>query len=396
VNIWKTCGIQIRRWLAPWILSGKVMEWWLQRQTTILAEEYSRFILGCTSKMPPKPENFRSVSGLKLNRILFICDNMWEQRELLPELAKLAQVDFVDVSPWRLTGRVSAEDRLDLDKVRIHLNKFLGRNYEAVVVYLNAALLSHDLFEILRPRTDGLLLGMNLDDKGSYPNYNVFQRSAQNYRRWAGYFDCNLTNSLAMVDIYKDDGHSCLYLPTGFHYDPRIHYFRPPSHFEYDLSFVGSCKHERRLFVEALQSKGLKISTFGGGWPQSQFNQEGASIYRNSLINLGIGYNLPGYQFTNLKNRDFECPGSGGCYLTTYDWELAGCYEIGKEILCYRDMNDFCEIYAHYRRRPEACIEIARAGFERARSQHTWAHRFASIFSTLGFSQNQFPLIRSL
>ena len=30
-------------------------------------------------------------------------------------------------------------------------------------------------------------------------------------------------------------------------------------------------------------------------------------------------------------------PCVGACYLTTYHWELAEMFEIGKEILCYRN-----------------------------------------------------------
>lgn len=113
---------------------------------------------------------------------------------------------------------------------------------------------------------------------------------------------------------------------------------------------------------------------------------DGPEIYRTTQLNLGIGFNLPGDRFTNLKNRDFECPGAGGCYLTTFDWELADLFDVGREILCYRTFADLCEMLLHYGRRPGACLEIARAGFERARREHTWAHRFAEVFRQAGLA----------
>jgi spore maturation protein CgeB len=38
-----------------------------------------------------------------------------------------------------------------------------------------------------------------------------------------------------------------------------------------------------------------------------------------------------------------------------------------------------------YEKKPEACLKIARAAFERAKKEHTWAHRFKKVFKTLGF-----------
>src|SRR4029450_9995183 len=100
---------------------------------------------------------------------------------------------------------------------------------------------------------------------------------------------------------------------------------------------------------------------FGQGWPKGQFANDGWQIYQESQLSLGIGYNLTGSQITNLKNRDFECPGAGGCYLTTFDWELAELFHVGREILCYRNVDEFVEMYSYYIRRPETCLAIARA-----------------------------------
>ena len=86
-----------------------------------------------------------------------------------------------------------------------------------------------------------------------------------------------------------------------------------------------------------------------------------------------------------MKNRDFECPGAGGCYLTTFDWELAELFRVGDEILCYRDLYDFSEVWSYYIKRPEKCREIALAGRQRAIKEHTWEQRFRVVLSKLGF-----------
>lgn len=376
---------KIRKALAGKLLHGGLRDAWLARLNRRLAAEYSEFILRRRAPTSVPKIKFPHVGGLKLERMLFVCDNMWERRELLPELQKIADVAFLDVRPFRQGGPATAEESLDWATLRSKVEELGDKTFDLVLVYLHASLISGDLLKMLRRKSRGAFVGMNLDDKTTYTEYTVYRGNAMGYRHWASAFDCNLSNSRNLVDIYRDDGFSCLYLPTGFHYNPAIHRFDPPSTFEWEISFVGSCKPERKILIDELSARGIEVKVFGGGWPGAQFSNEGSAIYRKTAINLGIGYNIPGKQITNLKNRDFECPGSGGCYLTTYDWELAGFFHVGKEILCYRDVDDLVEIFSFFRRRPEKCIEIAQAGFARCVREHTWAHRFKTVFEELGF-----------
>jgi spore maturation protein CgeB len=70
--------------------------------------------------------------------------------------------------------------------------------------------------------------------------------------------------------------------------------------------------------------------------------------------------------------------------LTTYNWELALHYEIGKEILCYRTVEELIEVFSYHRRRPKLCLEIARAAYRRCLTDHTWEKRFRELFQHLG------------
>jgi len=331
------------------------------------------------------------LSKEPLRKLLFICDNMWEERELLPELRAICETVFIDVHPWKLPAARTTDERLRVSEVLDALNAHRTTPFDAVVVYLNSSLLSEELIECIRRNWKCPMLGINLDDKTTYSDCDAFPGSARNYRRWAHAFDCNLSNSRSMVDLYRDEGFPCLYLPTGFHFDPRIHCAEPATSYDRLLSFVGSCKPERRLFIEELAKRGIAVELYGGGWKGAQFTNEGWRIYRGTQLNLGIGFNVPGDQITNLKNRDFECPGAGGCYITTYDWELAGLFHAGREILCYRNVDEFVELYCYYSRRPEACREIAQAGMARARREHTWEQRFRATFTELGFALQALP-----
>ena len=374
---------RLRRWISRFFLHGTLLGIWLRRLSARLGRAYSRLLIDRVRQ--PLAGTVRSVPRPAPKEILFLCDNMWERRELLPELEKICTVTFLDAGKWKLPARRVADERLAIAQVLAVIGELRNRAFDVIFVYLNSALLSDELLALLRATWSCPIVGLNLDDKTTYASYGIMRSSADNYRRWAARFDCNLTNSCAMVDVYRAEGFPSLYLPTGFHYDPAKILGEPPPAFEHALTFVGSRKPERAQFIAELAARGIATKVFGNGWPGARFTNEGWQIYRASQLNLGIGYNLTGTQFTNLKNRDFECPGSGGCYLTTYDWELANLYEIGREILCYRNLDELVELYCHYIRDPEACRKIARAGFLRATREHTWERRFRRVLAELGF-----------
>jgi hypothetical protein len=375
---------KIRNTVARALSRGTLGRKWIAVKANRAAESYQRTLLANSSAAPVPGRPISKSTPLR--RLLFICANMWERRELLPELQKICEVEFVDAAPLTKFAWRPVDARLDTPALIQKLGALKNANFDLVIVYLSSALLSDELLTFLRKTWPCPLVGMNLDDKTSYAPADVFKSWAGNYRAWAGRFDCNLSNSASMVDVYRADGFNCLYAPTGFHYDPAIHKFERRAVFDYKLSFVGTRKPERAQFVDALRSRGIHVDVFGHDWDGAKFTDEGWKVYRASQLNLGISYNLPGTQCTNLKNRDFECPGAGGCYITTFDWELANLLDVGKEILCYRDLTDFIEQYTWYSRRPDVCQRIAEAGHRRCVNEHTWQKRFTRAFAELGFA----------
>ena len=150
-------------------------------------------------------------------------------------------------------------------------------------------------------------------------------------------------------------------------------------------SFVGSRRTERDIFFRRLRGFGVPIEPVGFGWPDSEGGKTPELIYRSSMMNLGIGFAAPSQTLTTLKTRDFECPGAGACYLTTYNWELALHYDVGRELLCYRSEAELVELFSFYRQRPELCLKIARAAQRRCLAEHTWEKRFRQVFKAAGF-----------
>jgi spore maturation protein CgeB len=60
-------------------------------------------------------------------------------------------------------------------------------------------------------------------------------------------------------------------------------------------------------------------------------------------------------------------------------------WELGAEILCYRNIEELIEMYSWYGKRPEVCLKIAQAAWRRAVAEHTWERRFRKIFEQSGF-----------
>lgn len=197
--------------------------------------------------------------------------------------------------------------------------------------------------------------------------------------------DLNLTSSPRSRLKYQAEGGLALFWPEGA--NPEIHkpYDVP---FEYDVSFVGGRYGYRPLLVEFLRQRGVKVAAFGPGWDGGMLSaDEMIGLYSRSRINLGFGGIGHMVKVQHLKGRDFEIPMSGGLYLTSYNPELEECYEIGKEVVCYKDKWDCLEKIKYYLTHPHEAELVRRAGRARALRDHTWECRLEKVFRIVGVLQ---------
>jgi spore maturation protein CgeB len=87
---------------------------------------------------------------------------------------------------------------------------------------------------------------------------------------------------------------------------------------------------------------------------------------------------------TNLKGRDFEIPATGrGLYLTSFSSDLGACFEIGREIQCYRGVEEMTELVRLHLRDRERSKAMAIRARERCVAAHQWKHRFETILRAL-------------
>ena len=375
-----------RETLARLLLRGRILRCWVSRKVKKLETQYVRELVTRSQSPAPTESRPKPVSpGTPLKRILFIGQILWEDTQLIPELEKIAAVSVLDLknvaaSPTRSRSEAACQT----------LERFIGEHQDMrpdiVLFYADSTLLSNDAFQLLRGTWAAPIIGMNLDEKIQFLDYGLFSRGADNYERWAPRFDFNLSNSLAVCDWYRRLGLPSHYMPEGTRSQPMPQVDAGGRDFKWNVSFVGSRKPEREAFIENLQAKGIQVDLFGQGWSHSQWQDDTREIFTHSRINLGLGFASPSTKLTTLKGRDFECPGAGGCYATTFNWELPLHFDIGREILCYQSLEELVELICWHRQRPELCRQIGLRAHARCQRDHTWEKRFRPVFQSLGFA----------
>ncbi len=373
---------KLRRWLKQLLLRGAVLRWWAARRFRQADAIYLRELVRVSREPLPSLVPVRLKHGRPIANFTLIGDFLWEADELVPELQRFLEVQTCNLRPvLRDAPRDEDPAVTTVRAVREFLADSTLVEPDILMLYARPGLLSDEVFSVLRARWSCPIIGMNLDEKIESLPEQAFAENHGGYARWVPFFDINLTNALAVTDWYRARGQPVIYFPHGFKRPKEP----PPAvcpRYEYELSFLGAQKSDRERVARELHEAGLPLKLFGRGWPGSGWIDDPVAIFRRSQINLGFGFATSA--LTNLKGRDFECTGAGGCYLTTYNWELAPFFENGKEILLYREVPELIEIFSYYRRRPEACATIAQAAYTRSLREHTWERRFRDLFQQLG------------
>jgi len=135
-------------------------------------------------------------------------------------------------------------------------------------------------------------------------------------------------------------------------------------------------------------------------WKNPKNEQEKAEIINHSKIHIGLNRVrgdweddlkalLPDYPldkhglFYQLKGRLFQAVGAGAMTLNEYCPDLEDMFEIGQEIVTFQfgAVEEMREKLAWYLRHDWERERIAKAGYERARKEHTFTARINQIFA---------------
>ncbi|HEX8903550.1 MAG TPA: glycosyltransferase, partial [Longimicrobiaceae bacterium] len=308
----------------------------------------------------------------------------WEPHNIPPALERLGKVScyylaergFDPASPRWLEER----ERLDADLLAWMRELHAREPVDAFVGYLSGW---HVAPETVRA-IGGLGIftaSFHLDDRLWFRG-PVAGGRAMGPAPLAPAYDLNLTNASASLVKYQVEGGVALFWPPG----ANLEHFRPLERpFEHDVSFVGARYGERPVFIERLRRAGMTVSAFGPGWPGGPLKEEEMlEVYARSRINLGFGGIAYSMRERCLKGRDFEVPACGTVYLTSEHPDLHRVYDVGREVVTYRDADDCVRQIRGLLADPGRCAAIRVAARARCEREHGWVHRFAELFTGAG------------
>jgi spore maturation protein CgeB len=245
-----------------------------------------------------------------------------------------------------------------------------------VVLVFKGLLVDRDTVDAIR-RQGPFVACLNTDN----PFNPSVTSSRPQLRRALPSWDCYFSWGKFLVErLYSIGARRVEYLP--FAWDPNRH---PPGELSptpsYPVSFVGSFSHHREIWLSHLLD--LDLSIWGGGWDragpavrahvqgQAQTGADFARLVRDSAVSLNVldPFNVPGHNM-----RTFEIPGCGGLELSTASSEVAGLFEVGKEILDFRTLEDLRALVSWAIAHPAERQDIAKAGHARA-ARETYSAR---------------------
>ena len=211
------------------------------------------------------------------------------------------------------------------------------------------------------------------DDHWRFDNYSRFV---------APHFNFAVTTDSAAVAKYRSIGLGDRVIKSQWACNNEL--YRPLGcDKDIEISFVGQPHGNRAETIQKLCSRGFGLRVFGFGWPnvpRLPFH-EMVRVFNRSYINLNLSNSsMPGMR-QQIKGRNFEIPGTGGFLLTNYADNLEEYYSDRKEIVVFHSEEEVPDLVRYYLQHDSERESIAKAGFERTSSEHTWDKRWGDVFA---------------
>ena len=232
---------------------------------------------------------------------------------------------------------------------------------------------------------------------------------------WSRHFTYATTSDINGLKRWSELGcNNFIYSPFGC----NIHYYKDHNLPKiYDVSFVGGYHPYRAWVFKRLDKAGIKVNTFGYGWPAGKISLDNMiRVFNESKINLNLSNNESWdirYIFSlssGLKNtfrvirqtcksliqkdaktremvkaRHFEINACGGFQLSYYTQGLEKHFQIGDEIAIFESVEDLIDKIHYYLKHDEERVIIARNGYSRTKKDHSMVRRFSELFKNIGF-----------
>lgn len=156
---------------------------------------------------------------------------------------------------------------------------------------------------------------------------------------------------------------------------------------------AGSFYAYRNFLVKKLLDNDIEVDLYGRrlpGWVDHRIKKLHTKKYiTRKEKSKAFGEGLACLNSTDIKEgnslncRAFEIAGSGGLQIMEYREIISECFEPGKEILTFNNIEELYEHIAFAKKYPNEAQSIRMAGHKRALSEHTYEIRLQKIISNL-------------
>ena len=235
-------------------------------------------------------------------------------------------------------------------------------------------------------KTDTVTLNWFTDDHWQFERYT---------HHWAPVYNWVTTTAASALPKYARLGYRNV-IKTQWACNPHT-YYRLDLPLKYDVTFVGQPHGNRRQVIKAIRRAGFEVQVWGYGWETGKLSHEDmVRIFNQSRINLNLSnasrrrdvlFPWRSKSLQQIKGRNFEVPGCGGFLLSGEADELEKYYEIGREIVCFKDTRDLIAKIRYYLTHDDERQMIAQAGYERTLREHTYERRFHEILQRVGLEE---------
>ena len=210
-------------------------------------------------------------------------------------------------------------------------------------------------------------------------------------RKVTPHYDFVFNYDRYVVDFFRKEGNANIYHLPWCGYLGKNATWPDREDYQHDVVFIGTYHPEifpRDAELGGLKGLGLKI--WGRGWDKNSLKacwqgtlppvaEKIQGVYRKSKMAIYYDslYDLPG---TGITLRPFEITAAGAMMLGNVSKaEFPELFEYGKEVVPFNDAKSLASTISYYLSNEDERREIARAGFERTRNDHTYYDRVGRI-----------------
>lgn len=244
------------------------------------------------------------------------------------------------------------------------------KRYKPDFIILNSGglVLEDETFEYLKANSIKTI-GLELSDPDVFPYNGAI---------YAHKFDFFYTNSkYSLINEYNSEKVNIGLMP--FAASQKHHFYMPEVEKIYDLVIVGHARPDRQEIIDQLRSM-CKVGTYGDGWDMCLGTVNGAEHVK--AINTGkmyLSFSKTVAGFNNVKVGLFEAMACKQVVITEYMEELEDYFEIGREILCFKNVGELKEIISYYSTHSEELEQIRENAYARFLQEHTYVERWVDV-----------------